>query len=111
MARFVRALWAPNRCRLPSLDSIADCKLGSGNTRVSITASYYIDAPTNDTYFWPEAVQRILDAIPSNKNHSFNPNRNHSQANSKSRYQWMVHYLKGGDLPGFAEPTLVSAPL
>ncbi|MDA7883736.1 acetylxylan esterase [Akkermansiaceae bacterium] len=81
----------------------------AGRRANSITASYYIDAPTNDTYFWPEAVQGTLDAIPSNKNHSFNPNRNHSQANSKSRYQWMVHYLKGGELPGFAKPTLVSA--
>lgn len=81
----------------------------AGRRANSITASYYIDAPTNDTYFWPEAVQGTLDAIPSNKNHSFNPNRNHSQANSKSRYQWMVHHLKGGELPGFAKPTLVSA--
>ena len=81
----------------------------AGRRADTITASYYIDAPTNDTYFWPEAVQGTLDAIPSNKNHSFNPNRNHSQANSKSRYQWMVHHLKGGELPGFAKPTLVSA--
>ena len=81
----------------------------AGRRANTITASYYIDAPTNDTYFWPEAVQGTLDAIPSNKNHSFNPNRNHSQANSKSRYQWMAHYLKGGELPGFAKPTLVSA--
>jgi len=34
-----------------------------------------------------------------------NPNLNHSQASSKSRYQWMVHYLKGGELPGYAKPT------
>ncbi len=81
----------------------------AGRRANSITASYYIDAPTNDTYFWPEAVQSTLNVIPSNKNHSFNPNLNHSQANSKSRYQWMVHYLKGGELPGFAKPTLVSA--
>ena len=81
----------------------------AGRRANTITASYFIDAPTNDTYFWPEAVQGTLDAIPSNKNHSFNPNLNHSQASSKSRYRWMEHYLKGEESPGFAKPTLVSA--
>lgn len=37
MDRFARALLALNRCRLPSLDSTVDCKLGSGNIRGSIT--------------------------------------------------------------------------
>ena len=26
-----------------------------------------------------------------------------------SRDRWLVHYLKGGELPGFAKPSLVSA--
>ncbi|MDA7867625.1 acetylxylan esterase [Akkermansiaceae bacterium] len=81
----------------------------AGRRANTITASYYIDAPTNDTYFWPEAVQSTLDVIPSNKNHSFNPNLNHLQANSTSRYQWLAHHLQGGELPGFAKPTLISA--
>jgi cephalosporin-C deacetylase-like acetyl esterase len=73
----------------------------AGRRAPHITANYFIDSPTNDTFFWPVASQATLDTITSYKNHTFGPNQNHKQIDKGSRYQWMEHYLMNEEKPGF----------
>lgn len=43
----------------------------------NITAPYFIEAPTNDAYFFPDAVQKTLDNIKGYKNKAFTANLDH----------------------------------
>ena len=75
--------------------------LDAGRRAKDITAPYFIEQATNDTYFWPEAVSATLNAITGTKNHVTMANLNHttlsSSATMKQRY--MNYYLKGVGSP------------
>jgi len=81
----------------------------AGRRAAHITANYFIDAPTNDTFFWPIAVQATLDTIPAYTNHVYGPNLDHSQTYLETRYRWMEHYLKERTVPGLARAKTYSA--
>jgi dienelactone hydrolase len=71
----------------------------AGRRAPNITASYFLDAASNDTYFWPEAVSATLAAIPASgaKNHVWGPNLNHKTMPSNAAMEriWFDYHLKG----------------
>jgi dienelactone hydrolase len=62
-----------------------------------ITAPYFIEQPTDDQFFWPEAVQGTLDAIPGTRNRVTMPNLNHMEISNGTvmKQTYMNFYLKG----------------
>ena len=86
--------------------------LDAGRRAKDITAPYFIEQATNDTYFWPEAVSATLNAITGTKNHVTMANLNHdilpSSAAMKQRY--MSYYLKGVGSP-FAAINITSSDM
>jgi len=71
--------------------------LDAGRRASNMKAAYFIECETNDTYFWPEAVEATLKAVPGVTNHSYGPNRNHKQLPSGGNMQQLYfdYYLKG----------------
>ena len=70
--------------------------LDAGRRAPTITAPYFIEAPTNDSYFWPEAVMATLGAITAEKNQLFLPNLNHKASAYITAYRkkYFDLYLK-----------------
>jgi len=65
-------------------------------------AAYFVEASSNDTYFWPEAVDNTLTTIPGKeKNHVWDPNFNHKQMPAGPQMQkiYFDHYLKHSAQP------------
>jgi dienelactone hydrolase len=75
--------------------------LDAGRRANAITAPYFIEEPTNDTYFWPEAVSSTLRAIPGTKNHVCLANLNHvlMPTSAAMKKLYMNYYLKGVGSP------------
>jgi uncharacterized protein YjdB/cephalosporin-C deacetylase-like acetyl esterase len=75
--------------------------LDAGRRTSGITAPYFIEQPTNDTFFWPEAVQGTLDAIPGNKNRFILANINHTliPTSGTMKQLFMNYHLKGVGSP------------
>ena len=69
----------------------------AGRRAAHIKASYFIEAASNDTYFWPEAVSATVHAIPGKKNFVFGPNVNHKEVATSAGMQelYFDYYLKG----------------
>lgn len=69
----------------------------AGRRAPKIKASYFIEAASNDTFFWPEAVSATLQAIPKDKNHVWGPNVNHKEVSTSSMMQdlYFDYHLKG----------------
>lgn len=69
----------------------------AGRRAPNIKAPYFLEATSNDTYFWPEAVENTLKAIHATKNHVWDPNFNHKQMPAGPAMQqiYFDHYLKG----------------
>ena len=69
----------------------------AGRRAPNIKAPYFLEATSNDTYFWPEAVEGTLNAIHGTKNHVWDPNFNHRQIPAGITMQqiFLDHYLKG----------------
>ena len=86
--------------------------LDAGRRAPEITAPYFIEEPTNDTYFWPEAVNATLSAIPGTKNRVCMPNLNHTviPAAGTMKQLYMNYYLKASGSP-FGTVTVSSAVL
>lgn len=76
----------------------------AGRRAKNIRANYFIEAASNDTYFWPDAVSATLNAIPGAKNHVWGPNVNHSLVPTSAPMQelYFDYHLKGTGGP-FAE--------
>lgn len=76
----------------------------AGRRAKNIRANYFIEAASNDTYFWPDAVSATLNAIPGAKNHVWGPNVNHSLVPTSAPMQelYFNYHLKGTGNP-FAE--------
>lgn len=70
--------------------------LDAGRRAPGITAPYFIEQPSNDTFFWPEAVQATLDAIPGTKNRFIMANINHAliPTSPAMKELYMGYYLK-----------------
>ena len=75
--------------------------LDAGRRTKDITAPYFIEQATNDTYFWPEAVSATLNAITGTKNHVTMANLNHTTLSSSAamKQRYMNYYLKGVGSP------------
>ena len=71
--------------------------LDAGRRVSNMKANYFLECETNDTYFWPEAVEATLKAVPGVSNHAYGPNRNHLQIPSGGTMQLLFfnYYLKG----------------
>ena len=84
--------------------------LDAGRRAPNITAPYFLEAASNDTYFWPEAVKNTLDAVPGTKNHTWGPNLNHKPVSSSLSMMknYFNYYLKSTGNP-FASVAITSA--
>jgi dienelactone hydrolase len=73
----------------------------AGRRAPSIKAPYFLEATSNDTYFWPESVKWTLAAIHGTKNHVWDTNFNHKQqpAGPKMQQLYFDYYLKGKGQP------------
>jgi dienelactone hydrolase len=72
--------------------------LDAGRRAPNMKAAYFLEAASNDTYFWPEAVAATINAVPgAAKNHVWGPNYNHKQMPSGGAMQryWFDYHLKG----------------
>ncbi|HEY0245289.1 MAG TPA: alpha/beta fold hydrolase [Mucilaginibacter sp.] len=69
----------------------------AGRRAGHIKAPYFLEATSNDTYFWPEAVKGTLNSIHATKNHVWDPNFNHKQMPAGPTMQqiYFDYYLKG----------------
>ncbi|HTH83646.1 MAG TPA: alpha/beta fold hydrolase [Mucilaginibacter sp.] len=73
----------------------------AGRRAPGIKAPYFLEATSNDTYFWPESVTATLDVIPGTKNHVWDTNFNHKQQPAGPTMQklYFDYYLKGVGQP------------
>lgn len=71
--------------------------IDAGRRVKGMKAPFFLEATTNDTYFWPEAVSATLSAIPSETNLVWYPNLNHEQTPNGKKMQelYFDYYLKG----------------
>ncbi len=51
--------------------------LDPGRRAPGMKCAFFLAGATNDFFYYPQAVQATLDAIPGNKNHLYAPNANH----------------------------------
>ena len=86
--------------------------LDAGRRAKDITAPYFIEQATNDTYFWPEAVSATLNAITGTKNHITMANLNHANLSSSAamKQRYMSYYLKGVGSP-FGTINIISSDM
>ena len=83
----------------------------AGRRAANLSAAYFIESPSNDTYFWPEAVRGTLDAISAtNKNLVITPNLNHvtSASHGTMKNLFFDYYLKNTGSP-FGKITITGA--
>jgi dienelactone hydrolase len=71
--------------------------IDAGRRVKKLKADFFLEATTNDTYFWPEAVNATMSAIPGHKNMVWYPNLNHVQSPDGEKMQelYFDYYLKG----------------
>ncbi len=83
--------------------------LDAGRRAPAIKAAYFIEAASNDTFFWPPAVMATLKAIPGEKNHVWGVNLNHKQLPSANLMQQLYfdYHLKGVGKP-FSKVSVLS---
>ena len=69
----------------------------AGRRAEHIKANYFIEAASNDTYFWPPAVSATLKEIRGAKNLVWGPNVNHDVVATSQIMQeaYFDYYLKG----------------
>jgi dienelactone hydrolase len=68
----------------------------AGRRAQNIKAPYFLEATSNDTYYWPESVMATLQVIPGIKNHVWDTNFNHKQqpAGPLMQQLYFDYYLK-----------------
>lgn len=74
----------------------------AGRRAGNMRAAYFIESPSNDTYFWPEAVRATIDASGSEvKNLVITPNLNHVIAANSDvmKNSYFDYYLKNTGSP------------
>ena len=96
------SFWSSMIAALSPADQVTwETYLDAGRRAPGMTAPYFIEEPSNDTYFWPEAVTATLNAIPGTKDHVIMPNLNHMEltAAGTMKQLYMAYYLKGTGSP------------
>lgn len=73
----------------------------AGRRAQKIKAPFFLEAASNDTFFWPEAVTATLRKIKGKKNLVWGPNINHKQIPGGGKMQalYFDYYLKGKGQP------------
>jgi cephalosporin-C deacetylase-like acetyl esterase len=107
------SFWSNSIAQMPShYQSDWLTYLDAGRRAKDITAPYFIEQATNDTYFWPEAVSATLNAITGTKNHVTMANLNHATLSSSAamKQRYMNYYLKGVGSP-FATINVTSSDM
>ncbi len=75
--------WAETIRRMPGTSGDVWLNyLDAGRRAPGIRADYFIDGASDDRFFWPPAVEATLDAVKSDKNHTWGPNYDHEQTPS-----------------------------
>lgn len=71
--------------------------IDAGRRAKKMKAAFFLEATTNDTYFWPEAVSATICSIPGETNLVWFPNLNHEQTPNGKKMQelYFDYYLKG----------------
>ena len=71
--------------------------LDAGRRAGNISAPFFIEGASNDAFFWPEAVEATLQAIPGISNHVWGPNLNHQRPSTATTMTrtYFDYYLKG----------------
>lgn len=69
----------------------------AGRRAPGMKAPYFLEATSNDTYYWPESVEKTLSVMPGIKNHVWDTNFNHKQQPAGPTMQklYFDYYLKG----------------
>lgn len=101
----IGSFWKDILAKLPSADRQTWLEnFDAGRRAPGMKAAYFIEAASNDTYFWPDAVGSTLAAIsakPNPPHHMWAPNLDHKQLASASSMQrlWFNWHLKGVGAP------------
>ena len=76
----------------------------AGRRASFMTAPYFIEAASNDTYFRPKAVMATLNVIPGTKNQVWGPNLNHARVEGGGDMQmkYFDYHLKGKGEPFYS---------
>lgn len=83
--------------------------LDAGRRAPGIAAPLFIEGATNDTYFWPPAVEATLAAAPGDTNRVWWANLDHSIERSiPTRRLFLDYHLKGEGRP-FAKLSILAA--
>lgn len=96
------SFWLPSLAALtPDARDTWLARLDAGRRAPGITAPYFIEGATNDTYFWPPAVDATLAAVPGAKNRVWWPNLHHSfpADAAPTRQLFFDYHLKGVGQP------------
>lgn len=96
------SFWKDIIAKMPEADRAVWLKyLDAGRRTARIKAAYFLEAASNDTYFWPEAVSATFQEIGKNANHVWNPNFNHNQSAHGPPMQriYFDYYLKNTGRP------------
>ncbi|RPD38698.1 alpha/beta hydrolase family protein [Chitinophaga barathri] len=96
------SFWKEIIARLPEADRKAWLQyFDAGRRAQHIKAPFFMEAASNDTFFWPEAVMATLGRIKGTKNLVWGPNINHKQIPGGSKMQelYFDYYLKGKGQP------------
>jgi dienelactone hydrolase len=96
------SFWKDMIAKMPETDRAVWLRyLDAGRRAANIKAAYFLDEASNDTFFWPEAVDATLNQIRKNKNHVWGPNLNHKQSiyGAGMQRHFFDHYLKRIGLP------------
>lgn len=98
----IGSFWKEIVAKLPPADRQTWLEnFDAGRRAPGMKAAYFLEAASNDTYFWPDAVGSTLAAIPAAPNHMWAPNLDHKQLASASAMQrlWFDWHLKGTGAP------------
>lgn len=96
------SFWKEIIAKLPEADRKTWLQyFDAGRRAQNIKAPFFMEAASNDTYFWPEAVMATLGRIKGEKNLVWGANINHRQIQGGGKMQelYFDYYLKGKGQP------------
>jgi dienelactone hydrolase len=92
------SIWSDTLAAMPVAlrDKWIDC-FDAGRRAGGIRCSYFIEASSNDKYFWPPAVMATLDAVRTTKGLVWGPNLDHVRLAGGDTMQQLYfdYWLKG----------------
>jgi MYXO-CTERM domain-containing protein len=96
------SFWKDIIAAMPEVDrNVWLMYLDAGRRAPQIKGAYFLEAETNDTFFWPEAAGATIEAAGGAKNHVWGPNLNHNQLPAGPAMQRLFfdYHLKGVGSP------------